>query len=237
MLVKYPYIVCSTVLMSGYFQRVFSVFCVMLFLFASLTDVNAQKLRVWSAKRVFYQDGTKIRVDDRIERQSKIVIKEKGKIGVYLANNWTAFITEPGVYNLDSAVRELEANRGYIVHDSIYNVLVEKNIHECNFYYCERGPAQPDSLSRWIETGLQGHLETTQPSTTVSWKAPWKYQGKYYVTIANIFEEYLDLLVTDKPSIDIDLTRYGDEHAIVFRVISEKCHKSWGDLIRIQKGN
>jgi len=216
-----------------FFMKRAVVILIILFITTHLTI--AQIFIVSESKKCFTSDNKKLKKGDTLIINSVFSIERKGKLTIRHPNQWYSSYSTPSKYSLDTLFAKLMSTREYITHDSIFNVLKEKNISQCDFPYkliCKPifggyATSYADNIKQ--ETNFR--VETTEPSIKIEWNYPVNYKGSYYILITNMFEDYIDIKVTTDNFIDLNLIPYKRQSAILYKVISEECRESDTNLI------
>ena len=69
-------------------------------------------------------------------------------------------------------------------------------------------------------------IRTTADSVLLTWDFRSEfndYKGKYFVVIRSMFDEYLQLIETDKGELVLNFIPFRMEKAVLYQVISEDC--------------
>ena len=190
---------------------------------------------VSESKKCFSWDNKKLRTGDTLDIKSGFIVKQNGKLIIRHPNQWYSTYDAPSKYKLDTIYLKLKTTKEYITHDSIFAILKEKNIYHCDFHYkfvCKKilgGYAT--SYADNIKQENNYRIETTEPQIKIEWNYPVEYKGIYYVLVTNIFEDYIDLKVTNNNFLDLNLVHYKRQGAIIYKVISEECRESDTNIV------
>lgn len=197
--------------------------------------IIAQAFVVSESKKCFTSDNKKLKEGDTLFMNSVFSIEKNGKLMIRHPNQWYSAYSTPSKYRLDTLLAKLVTTKEYMTHDSIFNILKEKNINQCDFPYkliCKPifggyATSYADNIRQ--ETNFR--IETTEPSIKIEWNSPVEYKGSYFILVTNIFDDYIDIKVTRDNFIDLDLIRYKRHNAILYKVISEECRESNKNVI------
>jgi hypothetical protein len=137
-------------------------------------------------------------------------------------------------YKLDTLVASIKSTREYIIHDSVFNVLKQNNIDNCNFPYkliCK--PIFGGFATSYADNIKlpNGRIETSEASIRIGWNHPEAYQGKHYILLTTFFGEHVDIKETRENFVDLNLLPYKRHTAIIYKVISAECRESDQNII------
>jgi len=196
----------------------------------------AQSFVASDTKKCFSLDNKKIRNGDTLSIASGFSMEKNGKITLRHSNDWHSRYAFARKYKMDTLFTKLKLTKEYIRHDSIFNVLHENNIHRCDFPYkfiCTPifgGVAT--SLADDIEQVGNYITETNETNLKIEWTYPIDYNGRYFILISNMFDEYIDIKVTSDRHLNLNLIPYKELHAILYKVISDECRESRMNMIK-----
>jgi hypothetical protein len=195
----------------------------------------AQIFVVSESKKCYSSDNKKIKKGDTLYMNSVFSIEKNGKLMIRHPNQWYSAYSTPSKYRLDTLFAKLMTNREYMTHDSIFNILKEKNIYKCDFPYkliCKPiFGGYATSYADNIKQDTNFRIETTEPLIKIGWNYPIEYKGSYYILVTNMFEDYIDIKMTKDNFIDLNLIPYKRQGAILYKVISEECRESDTNVI------
>ncbi|HYG02363.1 MAG TPA: hypothetical protein VD927_07945 [Chryseosolibacter sp.] len=198
---------------------------------------NAQALVVSSSKKTFYLNGEKIKTGDTLDLRRPVIIKQKGTLQYAFPNKWSSHTNKPDTYRLDTMMASIMSTKEYILHDSIFNILKSRNLHDCHFNYhftCKTTPGgHACDFADDIKIENDQVIRTNADSVPVSWKFPVAYGGNYFMVISDMFDNYLALTVTSDTKIDLDLRPHKKQPLILYYIISEECRESSGHAIKM----
>jgi len=197
----------------------------------STIECSAQKLEVYYSKGVV-ANGKKIRKGDKLSPFTKVNIDERGSLAIFFGRRLLTLNT--GSHNLDSAISAEKNKREYIVDDSIFTVLKTKKLTGCRTEFrcmtCSaRGPG-------YVRKDHDHTVTAVGDSVVLNWNFQSKFEGKYYVLVSAVFDDYLHLAETDQQALTLRLTpAMKSEQQLIFKVIREDCVESDMKLIQIEQ--
>ena len=197
-----------------------------------------QSFIVREVKKCTHTDGRKIKKGDTLDLASNFIVSKKGTINLQHANGWVMQYSAPVSYKLDSLFGKVKISPEFITHDSLFNILSSNNVEKCNFPYkfdCTpifNGIAfgTATSIADNIKTPNR-RIETFENTVMLKWMYPVPYDGKFYLIIKNMFEDYIDLKVVQGDSFLLDLTPYKKHGGILYRITSEECRETDDQII------
>jgi hypothetical protein len=208
-------------------------------LFAITQLTIAQTFVISESKKCFSLDNKKLKTGDTLNINSVFSIEKNGKIVIQHPNQWQSIYSTPSKYRLDTLLAKLITTREYVIHDSIFNILKEKNIYHCDFPYkliCKPiFSGFSTSNADDIKDQTKYTSETAYSSIKLEWTYPVEFKGKFYILVTNGFDEYIDIKVTTDKFIDLDLLPYRGQGIILYKVISEECRESDTNFIKVSK--
>jgi hypothetical protein len=192
-------------------------------------ESSGQQLTASRSKKVKYVDGRQIAVGDHIEHGNKVRIDKGG--GLTLTYGRWMFHLKPGTYDIDSALDKELQKREFIVDDSIYSVLKNKNLLDCKTASVEC----MNCSSVFNPKQKKGNVVITKgDSVLLQWNDRPEYNGNYYIVFSTLFEDLLHLVVTDKKEIKISSKPLEKEKAVQYKIISEDCLASDSKILELE---
>lgn len=193
----------------------------------SVSIAAAQPAKVVSCKKASYTTGEKITKGQHLDHTKEIQILKGGKLRV-VSGRRSGYLG-PGQYNVDKIVSNQQFWRDHVLEDSIFSVLKKHKLLHCKnkIIQCHRGG---DS-----STQKSSVITTKEDSVTLQWDDAPGHSSKYYVVVMNVYEEYLQLIQTDKREATLNLTGLKMYNTVIYKVITEDCYESEVMCIRMQQ--
>jgi hypothetical protein len=213
---------------------------ILLILLSICVSTNAQELHVEKSKKVFLND-LKVKKGDTLKYSDIVLIKPNGTLTLLGASSKPMKLNQ-GTHKLEAKYRE--HLKKYQHHDSIFNQLKLLGLENCDFPYdyvlvthnahALVGQIEIERDSTVDESSKRAYFSVIntneQHSVQINWTNPDEnYQGKYFILVEDIFEDFQELLQVHETHLNFDLTKYISEQTtplLIFTIIAEDCRES-----------
>lgn len=193
-----------------------------------------QELKAEFVKQSYYSNGKKIRKNADLSREREVFIEKDGQLNIRYRDRWT-MIVKPGKHRIDSLLKSELDKPDFKINDSIYNVLEDKGLRNCKFnYQTEQAGVYGHHIVDDIEIKMARNVSTSEDTLTIKWENPILYSGKYYVTITNLFHDYVGLETTEAMEMTLNLKPYKRHVGLLYKITAEDCRESQLYIIRIE---